>query len=100
MNSTQEEHCMNDFCDTYYLENHINEPTCFKNPINPSSIYIMLTNRKRSFQNSMTIETGLSDHHKMTISILKTFFKKNRTLIWINLGVISQIPFKIVLIRQ
>ena len=24
----------------------------------------------------MVIETGLSDYHKMTISILKTFFKK------------------------
>ena len=76
MNSTQEEHCMTDFCDTYDLENLINEPTCFKNPINPSSIDVMLTNRKRIFQNSMTIETGISGHHKMTISILKTSFKK------------------------
>ena len=76
MNSTQEEHCMTDFCDTYDLENLINEPTCFKNPINPSSKDVMLTHRKRSFQNSMTIETGLSDPHKMTISVLKTVFKK------------------------
>ena len=36
----------------------------------------MLTNRKSSFQDSITIETGLSDHHKMTLSVLKTFFRK------------------------
>ena len=77
-NSSQEEQCMNDFCETYNLENLIKEPTCFKNPNNPSSIDVMLTNRKNSFQNSMTIETGLSDHHKLTISILKTFFKKKK----------------------
>ena len=40
----------------------------------------MLTNRKNNFCNSMTIETGLSDHHMMTISILKTFFKKKKSV--------------------
>ena len=37
----------------------------------------MLTNKKSSFENSMTLETGLSDHHKMTITVLKSHFKKN-----------------------
>ena len=64
------------FCETYNLENLIKEPTCFKNPSNPSSIDVMLTNRKNSFKNSMMIESGLSDHHKLTISILKIFYKK------------------------
>ena len=36
----------------------------------------MLTNRPRSFFNSTTIESGLSDHHKLTISVLKSFFQK------------------------
>ena len=36
----------------------------------------MLTNKKLSFQNSSTIETGLSDCHKMTITVLKKYFKK------------------------
>ena len=67
---------MKDFCETYDLENLITDPTCFKNPDNPSSIDVMLTNRVNSFQNSMTIETGLSDHHKMTTSVLKIYFKK------------------------
>ena len=31
---------------------------------------------EKSFQNSMVIETGLSDCHKLTITILKTSFRK------------------------
>ena len=37
----------------------------------------MLTNKKSSFENSMTLETGLSDHHTMTITILKSHYKMN-----------------------
>ena len=67
---------MKEFCDSYSLSNLIQEPTCFKNQHNPSSIDVMLTNRPRQFQNSHTVETGLSDHHKMTLSVFKTFFQK------------------------
>ena len=28
----------------------------------------------------MTIETGLSDHHKMTVTVLKTYFKKKEPI--------------------
>ena len=66
-NSTILEKPMMDFCDIYNLYNLIKEPTCYKNPDNPSSIDVMLTNRKNSFQNSTTIETGISDCHKMTL---------------------------------
>ena len=75
-NCTMSEKPMIDFCDMYNLHNLIKEPTCYKNPNNPSSIDLMLTNSKYSFQNSITIETGLSDFHKMTISVLKMYFKK------------------------
>ena len=36
----------------------------------------MLTNKIRGFQNSVNIESGLSDHHMMTISVMKSFFPK------------------------
>ena len=71
---------MKNFCELYDLENLIREPTCYKNASNPSSIDVMLTNSKNSFQNSMAIETGLSDHHKMTITVLKTHFKKKKPI--------------------
>ena len=53
----------------------INEPTCYKPANNPSSIYVILTNRPRSFHNSMAIETGLSGHHKMVVTVLKSYCK-------------------------
>ena len=36
----------------------------------------MLTNRKGSFYNSMAIETGLSDCHRMTLTVFKMYVKK------------------------
>ena len=75
-NSEMSENAMKDFSDNYSLSNLIKEPTCFKNIQNPSSIDVILTNRWRSFQNSTVIETGLSDHHKLTITVMKGFFQK------------------------
>ena len=75
-NSAVKEEHMSNFCDMYGLNNLIKEPTCFKSTENPSSIDIMLTNKKLSFQNSTTVETGLSDFHKMTVTVMKRFFKK------------------------
>ena len=68
---------LKDFCETYNLHNLVVSPTCFKNPSNPSSIDVILTNKRRSFQNTITIETGLSDHHKMTITVMRAFFPNN-----------------------
>ena len=67
---------MTDFCELYGLDNLIKKPTCYKNPVNPSSIDVILTNKIEMFQNSMAIETGLSDHHKGVFTLMKTFKKK------------------------
>ena len=75
-NVISSEDIMKDFCEMYNLHNLVTEPTCFKNANNPSSIDVILTNRKRCFHDSVTIETGLSDHHKMLLTVLKTYFKK------------------------
>ena len=75
-NSEITENAMKEFCDTYNLKNLITEATCFKNPINSSSIDLILTNKIRSFQNTTILETGLSDDHKMVITILKTCVPK------------------------
>ena len=65
-----------EFCNSYCLKSLINEPTCYKNINNPKCIDLILTNRSRSFQNSDTLETGLSDFHKMTLTVMKTQFQK------------------------
>ena len=63
------------FCDNSDLTNLIKEHTCFKNQKNPSCIDLILINRSRSFQNSCTIETGLSDFHKVILTVMKSFQK-------------------------
>ena len=67
---------MQNFCELYNFENLIKGPTCYKNPDNPSSIDVMLTNCGNSFQKTKTVETGLSDHNKMIITVIKTYSKK------------------------
>ena len=54
----------------------IKVPTCFKNPNFPTRIYVMLTTSYRSFHNSCAIETGLSDFHKMVVTVMKSHFQK------------------------
>ena len=75
-NSEMAEDDMKNFCETYNLTNLITDPTCFKSVENPSCIDVMLTNRNLCFENSMTIETGLSDFHKMTVTVMKKYYKK------------------------
>ena len=67
---------MNAFCERYSLSSLIKEPTCYKNPANPSCIDLNLTNSPRSFQNSNVIETGLSYFHRMIVTVLKTTFQR------------------------
>ena len=67
---------MTDFCDTYVLRSLITELTCYKNPENPTSIDLILTNHPRSFQNSCLFEAGLCDFHKMTVTIMKASFQR------------------------
>ena len=79
-NSEPHETAMKEFCDIYNLQNLIKDPTCYKNALNPSLIDLILTNKPNKFQNSQVIETGLSDHHKLTISVLKLYFQKKSPL--------------------
>ena len=37
-------------CEIYELRSLINEPTCYKNPLNPSCIDLFLANNVNSFQ--------------------------------------------------
>ena len=60
------------FCTINNLKCIINEPTCYKNPDNPTCIDLILTNCPRNFQESSTLETGLSDFHKMVLTVFKS----------------------------
>ena len=53
------------------------EDTCFKNTLNPSCIDLFIRNSPLSFQNTIAVSTGLSDFHKMVITVMKISFKKH-----------------------
>ena len=57
-------------CETFDLKNLIKNETCFTDT-HKSSIDVILTNKPRSFQHSLTYETGLSDHHHMIITFMR-----------------------------
>ena len=81
LNSEPTESAVRNFCQIYGCKNLIKDNTCFKNPEKPSCIDLIITNRPKSFQNSMTLETGLSDFHKMTLTVIKVFYKKQKPTI-------------------
>ena len=64
---------MASFCNTYEL---ITKPTCYKNPENPTCIELILTNYFRGFQSSYVLGTGLSDFHKMIVTLMKASFQR------------------------
>ena len=66
------------FCETYNLENAIKDKTCFKNTKKPSCIDLIITGRPKIFQNSMFVETGLSDFHKMCVAVMKMYYSKQK----------------------
>ena len=68
---------MASFCEIYELS-LISEPTCYKNPLNPSCIDLFLTNNVNSFQKTFVSETGLSDFHKLIGTMMKSHISKQK----------------------
>ena len=69
---------VSDFCEIYNLKNIIKDKTCFKNPSASTCIDLMITNRTRPFKHSMVVKTGLSDFHKMCVTVMKTYYNKQK----------------------
>ena len=68
---TIENHYFNDFMEMFALSSFISKPSCFKS-INPTCIDLILTNKPNLFKLSANFETGLSDHHKLISTIMKS----------------------------
>ena len=56
----------------------IKDPTCFKSTENPSKIDLFITNCPFSFQNTSVLDTGLSDFHRMIVTVLKNVVPKSQ----------------------
>ena len=67
----------NELIEDHELSALISEPTCFKS-INPTCIDNFLTSKKTRFMNTLTFETGVSDHHKLNGTMLRSTFAKGK----------------------
>ena len=75
-NAQEGEKCLDTFLYQHELKSLNKEATYYKNPNKPSCIDLILTNSPRSFFNTETYFTGLSDCHKLVLSVFKTTFSK------------------------
>ena len=75
-NAEEHETALKIFLQLYDLKNLVKDKTCFKSLYRPTCIDLFLTNCDKSFMHTKTISTGLSDCHKMILTVLKTTFKK------------------------
>ena len=64
------------FCNTYDLRSLLTEPKCYKTPENRTCFDLILSNHPVSFLNCCVLETGKSNIHKKTVSIMKASFQK------------------------
>ena len=66
------------FYENYNLKIPIKQPTCYKNFQKPTCIELILINVPRMFQSTSVLETGISDFHLMTVTVMRKTFKKMR----------------------
>ena len=78
LNAETTETTVSDFCETYNLKHLIKVKTCFKNPTKPTCIDLIATNRPKCFQDTMVLEIGLSDFHKISATDIKMCYTKQK----------------------
>ena len=71
---------MESFLNEHELSNLVKEKTCFNKMQNPSCIYLLLTNNSCAFQQTTTVCSGLSDCHKLVLTVLKTSIHKGNPI--------------------
>ena len=63
------------FCDTFNLTNLVKSKTCFMNN-HKSTVDLILTNKRRSFQITNVTETGVSDCHELITTFMKSHISR------------------------
>ena len=69
---------LKEFCSSFCLGHLIKTPTCYMGT-NPSSIDHIITNMTSLVMKSCTVETGISDNHKLIMSICRMTFAKGKS---------------------
>ena len=80
--------------DSQNFTNRIKNNTCFEAV--GSCIDLILTNRKYCFKNTSSYETGISDHHHLIFSIMKTIFasEEPKKFVYLDYKTFSHESFK------
>ena len=65
------------FCEFFLFELCIKKSTCYKSDTTTDNDHI-ITNIPKRFMKSMALETGISDHHKMIMTIFRSTFAKGK----------------------
>ena len=75
-NAQEGEKLLETFLNQHELHSINKNPTCYKNASNLSNKDLILTNSSKRFCRTDPIFTGLSDFHKLVLSVFKATFKK------------------------
>ena len=75
INFTIDNKSLENFVSTFDLEWLIKKPTCFQSS-NPTCIDLFLTNKKEFFKNTDVIKVGISGHHSLIVTALKSLLLK------------------------
>ena len=78
LNAEPTEAAVSDFSEIFNLQHLIKRKTCFKNPTKLICIHFTVTNRPKCFQDTVVFETGLSDFHKMSATVMKMYCTKQK----------------------
>ena len=78
LNAGRTKATISDFCEIYNIKHLIEVKTCFKNPTKPTCIDLIVTNRQKWFQDTVVIKTGLPDIYKMSATVTKMYYTKQK----------------------
>ena len=81
LNAESTEAAVSDFCEIYYLKYLIKNKTCFKSSAKLTCIDLIVTNRPKCFQDTVVFEAGLSDFHKMSVTVMRMYYVKQKPCI-------------------
>ena len=94
LNAEPTEGTLSDFCEIYNLKHLTKDKTCSACSTKPTCIDLIIANRPKCFQDSVVIEIGLSDFHKMSATVMKMYYTKQKSSIvrYLSLKTSATIP--------
>ena len=77
-NNEETETVLSEFLNSHDAKNMVKEKTCFKSMNNPTCVDLLISNKEKCFKSAATIDTGLSDFHKMIPVVSKKKIEREK----------------------